>query len=50
MARVFPQRVGDHSEDYPITLLQSDNLRAGLHARPLFGKHELPAGEILVGN
>lgn len=39
-----------HSEDYPIALLQSDNFHAGLHARPLFRKHELPAGEILIWN
>ena len=39
-----------HSEDHPVSLLQSDNLCAGLHARALFGKHELAAGEILLGD
>ena len=37
-----------HREDHPVSLLQFDDLRAGLHARPLFRQDELATGEVLA--
>ena len=50
MACATLNRSVTHSEGYPVSLLQSDNLCVGLDARALFGKHELPAVEILLGD
>jgi hypothetical protein len=35
-------------ENHSVTLLQSDDLGAGLHPRPLFRQHKLSAGEVLA--
>jgi hypothetical protein len=37
-----------HGEDHAVSLLQLDNLRAGLHARPLLRQYELTPGEVLT--
>ena len=48
-ARSLHRPVTDR-EDHAVSLLQSDDLCAGLHSRSLFRQDELPAGEFLTWN